>query len=103
VKLATMPLNVQRAGKAMSTILESPQNPSRTCAGDPFGSRISLHLAGYALVISLILARLAFGPSNMLAGKAEVGCAPAPEHADQTRVITLETSCLPRRLSRNAP
>ena len=70
------------AGKAMSTILELPRNSSLARAGGPFRSRVSPHVAGYALVIALILTSLAFGSPNMLAGNAEVVCAPAAEHTD---------------------
>ena len=66
----------------MPTILESPQNPSRTSAGDPFRSHISPHLVGYALVIALILVSLVFGPPTMLSGKADVGRGPATERTE---------------------
>ena len=66
----------------MPTILEFPQNPSRTSAGDPFRSHISPHLVGYALVIALILVSLVFGPPTMLSGKADVGCGSPTEHTN---------------------
>ena len=66
----------------MPTILEFPQNPSRTSAGDPFRSHISPHLIGYALVIALILLSLMFGPPTMLSGKADVGCGSPTEHTN---------------------
>jgi hypothetical protein len=71
----------------MSTIVEFPRNPYRSKARNPFGRQISPHLAGYALVLGLILAILVLGPPAILAGmvevgNAEVGSAPAPGYAN---------------------
>ena len=40
------------------------------------------HVAGYMLVLALILASLVFGPPTMLARQAEAGRVPVPEHTD---------------------
>jgi hypothetical protein len=66
----------------MSTMLEFMQNPRRANARDRFSWRIPLRVIGYALVLSLVLAKLVFGPHTVPARGSEVGWLPASAGTD---------------------